>query len=115
MAGWRSREQIPETILNEDGEEVEGDEALEAWRSAFHTLGKENMLDETFDVEFGMKMHEAVETESREMAAEHELDQPIDENEVLFALLEMQPGKAEGVDEVISEVLMRGGREWCTH
>ena len=110
LAGWTSREQIPETVLNEEGQEVEGDEALEAWRNAFQTLGKENMLDESFDVEFGMKMHEAAETESRAMAEEHELDQPISENEVLFALLEMQPGKAEGVDEVITEVLMRGGQ-----
>lgn len=42
LAGWSKREEAPEMVLNLNGEEVRGPQALEAWKTSFEQLGKEN-------------------------------------------------------------------------
>jgi len=109
MAGWRLKEQIPESVLNKQGQEVSGDEALTVWKEEFEVLGKEDLKDDNFDAAFGAKVLKKLEDEAKQAMPPHELDHPISADEILEALREMQPGKAEGIDEVVSELLMRGG------
>ena len=46
LAGWESREQLPESVLNKEEREVTGEQALEVWKETFEKLGKEDLDDE---------------------------------------------------------------------
>jgi hypothetical protein len=67
------------------------------------------LKDDNFDAAFGAKVLKKLEDEAKQAMPPHELDHPISADEILEALREMQPGKAEGIVEVVSELLMRGG------
>ena len=46
---------------------------------------------------------------SQETEINSELDRSIYQAELILAIAELKAGKASGVDQVVSEVLMRGG------
>src|SRR6185312_11597044 len=112
LAGWDQKETLPRRILDEEDEEVEGTEALKIWASSFEKLGKENFEDPKFDREDSERIMDAVreleEREKREVEAEVPpgealdlLNLPITSDDGLFAFLELQTGKAAGVDGVV--------------
>ena len=51
LAGWKLGERLPDTVLDEEGEEVEAKEALGTWRKTFENLGREDPEDESFSRE----------------------------------------------------------------
>jgi len=77
-------------VLNKQGPEVSGDEALTVWKQEFEVLGEGDLKGDNFDAAFGAKVED-------EAKLPHELDNPISADEILEALREMQPGKAEGI------------------
>ena len=109
LAGWSKREEAPEMVLNLNGEEVRGPQALEAWKTAFEQLGKENLEDNKFDKNFA---EEAIQEEKEEPMREEvtpELDEEITLNEVKESIRKLKNGKAPGPDDVVAEVLKHGG------
>ena len=113
LSGWTRRETTPETMLNESKEEVSGDEVKEVWKEAFRVLGIENESDEKFDVEYGREVsreqEEILDNSYLPSSVNVELDTPISYAETSAAILRLKLGKAAGVDEVVAEVIVKGG------
>ena len=113
LAGWRKKDDIPDTVRNEKNEEVTGEGVLEVWKESFRLLGVEDPKDEKFDVEFG----ERVVREQEEIREEsyhsdnynQELDTPIHPKEITDAIFRLKQGKSAGNDEVVAEILKKGG------
>ena len=49
LSGWNKKEDMADTMLNENKEEVCGEEAQKVWKEAFRVLGVEDTEDKKFD------------------------------------------------------------------
>jgi hypothetical protein len=90
-----------------------GEDVFEVWKESFRVLGIENPKDERFDVEFGEKI-----VENQEMIYEEsfdsknfrrELDTECSVTEVVEAIKRLKLAKASGSDEIVAEILKKGG------
>ena len=115
MSGWKKKEEIASTVIDENKQEVKGEEVLKVWEKAFHELGVENMKDEKFDIEFGekiLKKQEEIQFESFSPTNfKPELDSPINIDETKEAIKKLKLGKAAGKDEIVAEILKKGGEK----
>jgi hypothetical protein len=113
LARWTKKDKTPDTVRNEKNEEVSGEGILEVWKESFRLLGVEDRKDDKFDVEFGesvVKEQEEIEAESyHSHNYNQELDTPIHPTEITGAIRRLKQGKAAGNDEVVAEVLKKGG------
>ena len=99
--------------MNERGEEVKGEEVKEVWKQAFRGLGIEDIEDEKFDVEFckeTIEQQKQLTIESyEEKNVQEELDKELDQRDTRDAVNRLKLGKAAGCDEVVAEILKKGG------
>ena len=113
LSGWSRKEDTSNTVLDEKKQEVSGEGVFEVWKEAFRVLGVEDMKDERFDVEFGEKVvkqqEEIYENSFEATNFRAELDSPININETVEAIKRLKLGKAAGNDEIVAEILMKGG------
>jgi len=90
LSGWRRKEKLEDTVLDEKREEVSGEEVIKVWREAFRKLGVEDVKDPKFDSVFCAQIierQETIEAESREEKNFNpELDTPITEMETKHAI-----------------------------
>ena len=63
VARWTKKTMLPDSMLDEQGEEVRGKQAEEVWERAFHLLGIEDLDDEKFDAVFARKIEEEIEAQ----------------------------------------------------
>ena len=113
LTQWTRKEEESDVMWNEKKEEVSGEAVKEVWKEAFYKLGIEDKEDKKFDREFCEKTIERqkeleVQSYSLENVKE-ELDKEIDERETEDAVRRLKLGKAAGCDEIVAEVLKRGG------
>jgi len=115
LAGWTSKESISDTMFNANKQEVCGDSVLEVWSEAFRVLGVEDPHDTRFDVEFGKKIVEQQEEIYEQSFASDnfnvQLDRPVSMGETRGAIARLKLGKAAGSDQVVAEILKRGGEK----
>lgn len=115
LAGWESKDRLPETVLDVKGHEVCGNEVAEVWKEAFQALGKDDEEDAKFDRNFREEIlrNEEKICDSSFDSYNHcpELDEPIDLDEVQGAVLRLKLAKAPGSDGIVAEVLKRGGEQ----
>src|SRR4051812_1403232 len=73
VGGWSRKGggRMPETVVDETGEEHTGQDVLRVWRDSFFQLGVENLDDKDFDREFAQE----VETEVKRREKEGENDE----------------------------------------
>jgi hypothetical protein len=113
LAGWTRKEEISTTVTNEKKEEVCGEGVYEVWKESFRLLGVEDSKDTRFDVDFGEKIvnqQEEIREESYHPTNfNSRLDSPININETVEAIKRLKLGKAAGNDQVVAEILMKGG------
>ena len=113
LSGWTSKEKISETVMNERKEEVSGEGVYEVWKEAFRVLGIEDAKDDKFDVEFGesvVREQESIREQSFDpLNVNLELDLPINDREVVEAIKRLKLGKAAGNDQIVAEILVKGG------
>ena len=65
--GGGRRKKLPETAMDEKGEEVRGEEVIEVWKKAFAALGKKKWQEGVFDKGFAEK----VEAEVRKLEVDN--------------------------------------------
>ena len=110
---WSRKDEISDVMLNEKKEEVCGEEVKEVWKEAFRVLGIEDIQDERFDTQFckdTIEKQKEIEVNSySEENVKEELDREIEEKETQDAVIRLKTGKAGGCDEVVAEVLKKGG------
>ena len=85
---------------------------LEVWSEAFRVLGVEDPHDTRFDVEFGKKVEQQEEIYEQSFSSDNfnvRLDRPIILEETVGAISRLKLGKAAGSDQVVAEILKRGG------
>ena len=113
LSGWTRRAESADTVLDEKKAEVSGDGVAKIWSEAFRELGVENVNDEKFDRVFceqTIERHEQIEAESyNETNFNQELDTPITLEETTGAIRRLKMGKAAGCDEIVAEILLKGG------
>ena len=113
LSGWSRKEVTPTTVWNEEKEEVRGDKAEEVWKEAFRVLGTEDMKEEKFDREFGERIvrqqEEIYEKSFEDSSFQSALDSPIYLYETVEAIKRLKLGKAAGNDQIVAEILLRGG------
>jgi hypothetical protein len=113
LSGWKRKEEISQIMFDEEKREVEGKEVEKVWARAFHALGVENAADTKFDVEFGEKVtQQQEEISSKSYDAENSLetlDDPIHLEETVEAIKRLKLGKAAGNDQIVAELLVKGG------
>lgn len=113
LSGWNRKEEASDTVLDEKEHEVDGEGIMRVWKEAFQGLGIENVTDDKFDREFcekTIKNVERIEEESyQEANANEALDSPITLEETVEAIRRLKLGKSAGCDEVVAEVLLKGG------
>ena len=114
LSGWTSRESVSQVLLNERKEEVSSEEGVkEVWKEAFRVLGIENENDNKFDVEFGKQVtreQEEIHQRSYDQRNFNEcLDSQITDKEVGMAIGSLKQGKSAGNDQVVAEILVKGG------
>ena len=110
---WSKKDAISDVMLNEKKEEVSGEGVKEVWKEAFRVLGIEDTEDNKFDTQFckdTIEKHKTLRVESyAEENVKEELDREIEEKETQDAVMRLKTGKAGGCDEVVAEVLKKGG------
>jgi Reverse transcriptase (RNA-dependent DNA polymerase) len=113
LCRWNHQETVSDVVLNEEKQEVSGEEVKEVWKEAFRVLGIEDEKDARFDIEFGKQITKEQERIEEESHADvnfcAELDDVCSEIEVREAIQRLKLGKTSGKDEIVSEVLKRGG------
>src|SRR5690348_6899602 len=113
LSGWTRKEEISTTVTNEKKEEVCGEGVYEVWKESFRLLGVEDSKDKRFDVEFGEKIvhqqEEIYEESYHPSNFNSRLDSPINITETVEAIKRLKLGKAAGNDQVVAEILMKGG------
>ena len=72
LGGWRRGSKIPDTVIDEKGEEKQGEARLEAWKEAFRKLGVDSIEDPDFDKEFALTVEAEVQSLSEEEEKESE-------------------------------------------
>ena len=62
VGGWcrKGGGRIPDTVVDEKGEEHTGQDVLRVWRDSFFQLGVENLDDQDFDHEFAQEVEAEV-------------------------------------------------------
>jgi len=115
LSGWKNKDKLSETVLDEKKQEVCGEGVFEVWKESFRLLGIEDPKDKKFDVEFGERI-----VEQQEMIREEsfdpknccsELDFECSEEEVKAAVQKLKLAKAAGHDQIVAEILKKGGNE----
>jgi len=113
LSGWTRKEETTNTVLDEKKEEVSEEGIMRVWKEAFHLLGVEDVKDSKFDQKFCEKVLEQQEETYNESYdstnVKKELDTPIELAETEEAIQRLKLGKAAGSDEIVAEVLKRGG------
>ena len=113
LTEWSRKEEISEVMLNEKKEVVNGEGVKEVWKEAFRALGVEDEGDEKFDRGFckeTIERHQELKRESyEENNVKEELDREIEEQETEDAVRRLKMGKTAGCDEIVAEVLKKGG------
>ena len=107
------KDELSATMFDEEKTEVCGDNVDEVWREAYRTLGKDDENDPKFSKEFRARV-----IENQEMIYEQsfdptnfcaDLDVPIELDEVEDAIRRLKLAKAPGNDQIVAEILKRGG------
>ena len=116
MSRWKRKEQTSTCVWNKEKKEVEGKEAMKEWKDTFEELGKENLEDTKFDTTFAKKIITKLQTQihhSQELKImdDDTLDQEITEDETTQSIQMLKIGKSAGIDNIIPEMLTRGGEE----
>ena len=113
LSGWTHKDELSDTVFDEQKREVCGDNVDEVWKEAYRTLGKDDENDTKFNKEFRTCV-----IENQEMIYERSfepdnvcanLDEPIELEEVEDAIRRLKLAKAPGNDQIVAEVLKRGG------
>jgi hypothetical protein len=100
-------------VFDEQKREVRGDNVDEVWKEAYRTLGNDDENDAKFSKEFRTQIiadQEMIYDQSFEpdnVCAE--LDEPIELEEVEDAIRRLKLAKSPGNDQIVAEILKRGG------
>ena len=107
----RKKKKIGRTAINEEGNEVDGEEVKRTWRRAFENLGKKEEKEDRFDHEFETTKEEEMEEIERQNTerGEGELNEKIRFEEVRKVIRRLNNGKAAGIDEIVNEIIKYGG------
>ena len=115
LSGWTSKEKISNSLFDEKKEEVCGERVLEVWKESFKALGIEDEKDDRFDVDFGRQVTENLETIYENSFDPSnfcdELDVECSAGEVVEAIQKLKSAKTAGSDEIVAEILKKGGKQ----
>ena len=136
VGGWcrKGGGRIPDTVVDEKGQEHTGQDVLRVWRDSFFQLGVENLDDQDFDHDFAKDVEaevkrleqgrEETEDEYEEERKESEeerkirekekkrserLNEEITQKEVDKAINQLKNDRAAGTDRILGEVMKEGG------
>ena len=113
LTKWNNKEEIPDVVVNDRKEEVKGEGVKEVWKEAFRALGLEDTEDKKFDVQFckeTIEQQKQLTIESyEENNVQEELDKELEQRETEDAVIRLKLGKAAGCDQVVAEILKKGG------
>src|SRR3954470_14376047 len=117
VGGWcrKGGGRIPDTAVDEKGEEHSGQDLLRVWRDSFFQLGVENLDDPDFDHKFAQDVEAEVKrleqgrekedkNEEKENSEEEKRKKErITQKEVDKAIKQLQNDRAAGTDRIIGE------------
>ena len=111
VAGRKKKKAMGQSGIDDQGNEVQGDEIKKVWKKAFEKLGKSVDEEDKFDIEVKKRVTEEVEeiTNTNVERGEGELNDPIRFEEVRKAITKLKNGKAMGIDQMVNEVIKYGG------
>jgi hypothetical protein len=113
LSGWRTKSSLPDSVLDEKQREVSGDQISEVWKESFRELGIEDTKDNKFEEEFCTEVErrqQEIERDTYKADNKHEeLDKEITFNEIDEAIKRLKVNKAPGLDQIVAELLQRGG------
>ena len=111
VAGRKKKKSTGQTGIDDQGNEVRGDDIKAIWKRSFEKLGKRDDEEDKFDREAKKRVTEEVEeiTNSNTERGKGELNEPIRFEEVRSAIAKLKNGKAAGIDEMVNEVIKHGG------
>ena len=106
----KKRSQVWESALNEECEEVFGEDIKLVWKEAYRKLGATDLDQEYFDNDFADNVEDEIEDMMRKSYDHKEdLDRQISVKEVEKIVKRLKNGKASGVDGIVNEILKFGG------
>jgi len=112
----RKRDSLPEEMRDEKNQLVRGRDKLRVWTEAFRKLGSEENTN-SFDpdhkdvVERQLKLIEEKEGHRERSRLAEEYNRPLEQKEIACAIKKLQRNKAAGLDGMINEIFMYGGKE----
>jgi hypothetical protein len=113
LSGWTRKDDLSDTVFDDKKQEVCGDNVEEVWKETYRKLGTEDEKDSKFDKEFRAQIvanQEMIYNQSFEPANECAyLDALIELEEVEDAIRRLKLAKAPGNDQIVAEILKRGG------
>ena len=111
VAGRKKKKAIGQTGIDDQGNEVQGNEIKTIWKKAFEKFGNNIDDENTFDSELKKRVTEEIEeiTNTNRERGEGELNEPIRFEEVKKAIAKLKNGKAAGIDDMVNEVIKHGG------